>query len=68
MRHNFEKTMLFIEAGFHDTEYLKEVLGWLFQDADNATKDVDSPKRKQLRDDMAVAMRKIRSLLGESSK
>lgn len=63
MRHNFEKTILFIEAGFHDPEYLWEVLGWLLQDADNATKDVDNPKRKQLRDDMAMAIRKIRGLL-----
>ncbi len=62
-RHNFEKTMLFV-AGFHHPEYLKDVLGWLLQDAENIPKDTENPTRIQLRKDMADAMRKIRELVG----
>jgi hypothetical protein len=63
-RHNFEKTMLYVDAGFHDPEYLKDVLGWIFQDAGDVEKDASNPDRVQLRNDMASAMRKIRILLG----
>jgi hypothetical protein len=61
-RHNFEKTMLYVDAGFHDPEYLKDVLGWIFQSAGDVEKDTSNPNRVQLRNDMAKAMKKIRSL------
>ncbi|MHB1316767.1 MAG: hypothetical protein ACYCZW_02825 [Minisyncoccota bacterium] len=66
LRHNFEKTMLFVDAGFHDPEYLKEVLGWIYQDVGDAKKDVNNPNRVQLRSDMVNAMNKIRKLLGSN--
>ncbi|MDQ5968858.1 MAG: hypothetical protein QG579_15 [Patescibacteria group bacterium] len=66
LRHNFEKTMLYVDAGFHDPEYLKDVLGWLAQDAGDANKDTENPSRVALKHDMAEAMNKIRSLLGSA--
>lgn len=65
LRYNFEKTMLFVDAGFHDPTYLREVLGWLFQDSTDVPKDTDNPTRVALRNDMANAVRKIRELLGQ---
>lgn len=62
-RVNFEKTKLFIDAGFTGPAYLEEVLGWLLQDAHNAEKDINDPDRVQLRKDMAEEIKKIRSLL-----
>jgi hypothetical protein len=66
LRYNFEKTMLFVDAGFHDPGYLKDILGWLFQDAEDTKKDENNSTRVQLRKDMADAMRKIRRLLGSN--
>lgn len=65
-RANHEKTMLFIEAGFHDPEYLKDVLGWLVQDAQNAEKQKDNPRREETRLKIAEAMKKIRGLLNKT--
>lgn len=65
-RSNFEKTMEEVNAGNHDPEYLKEVLDWLIQDADNTEKDIDSPERVTLRHDMAEAIVRIRNLIAES--
>jgi len=62
-RVNFEKTKLYVDAGFTDPNYLEDVLGWLMQDADNAEKDIDDSTRVQLRNDMAQEIKKIRSLL-----
>lgn len=62
-RVNFEKTKLYVDAGFTDPNYLEDVLGWLMQDAHNAEKDIDDPNRVQLRKDMAEEIKKIRSLL-----
>ena len=68
LRHNFEKTMLYVDAGFHDTKYLGDVLGWLVSDAHDANKDINNPSRINLRNDMAEAMKKIRSLLGSTKE
>ena len=62
-RVNFEKTKLYVDAGFTDPNYLEDVLEWLMQDAHNAEKDPDDPARTQLRQDMAQEIKKIRSLL-----
>ena len=60
---NFEKTKLYVDAGFTDPNYLEDVLEWLMQDAHNAEKDSSDPDRTQLRKDMADEIKKIRSLL-----
>ena len=65
-RFNFEKTKLYIDAGFTDPNYLEDVLGWLMQDAHNAEKDPNDPARTQLRQDMAQEIKKIRVLLRKS--
>jgi len=62
-RTNFEKTMLYVDAGFTDSAYLGGVLDWLSQDAQNAEKDLENPVRVQLRKDMAEAISRIRNLL-----
>ena len=64
MRSNFQKTMLYVDAGFTDSVYLDDVLGWLMQDSQNAEKDTSNPSRVQLRHDMAEAIIKIRNLKG----
>lgn len=61
--YNFEMTMLYIDAGFVSKNYLSEVLGWLYQDAENIPKDTDNPESIALRQDLANAIRKIRALL-----
>ena len=66
LRQKKKKTMLYVDAGFHDPEYLKDVLGWLAQDAGDANKDTENPSRVALRHDIAEAMNKIRSLLGSA--
>ena len=63
LRHNFEKTMLFVDAGFHDPDYLEDVLDWLFQDANEASKNKENPSRIALRKDIAKAIKKVKSLL-----
>ena len=62
-RVNFEKTKLYVDAGFTDPNYLEDVLGWLMQDADNVEKQADVPVLVQLRQDIAQEIKKIRSLL-----
>ena len=63
-RVNFEKTKLYVDAGFTDSNYLGDVLGWLFQDAGDIEKQPDNPTRVQLRSDYAKEIKKIRDLLG----
>lgn len=67
-RVNFEKTKLYVDAGFTDPNYLSDVLEWLMQDADNAEKNPDDPARTQLRKDMAEEIKKIRGLLRKSQE
>lgn len=62
-RVNFEKTKLYVDAGFTDPNYLEDVLGWLMQDSDNVEKDINDPDRTQLRKDMAEEIKRIRGLL-----
>jgi len=61
-RTNFEKTMLFVDAGFTDANYLNDVLDWLSQDSQNAEKDSENTARVELRKDMSEAMKKIKKL------
>ncbi len=65
LRHKFEKTMFYVDAGFHDRDYLEEVLhDWLIaNDIDEMPKDKENPARVQLRKDMAKAILHIRALL-----
>ena len=63
LRTNFEKTMLYVDAGFNDRNYLNDVLSWLSQDAQNAHKDAGNNARVALRGAMAKAMVKIRNLM-----
>ncbi|MBI2676353.1 MAG: hypothetical protein HYX21_00140 [Candidatus Yanofskybacteria bacterium] len=65
-RVNFEKTKLYVDAGFNDPNYLGDVLDWLIQDADNIEKEPVDPARVQLRNDMAREIKKIRGLLKKS--
>lgn len=63
MRNNFEKTMFYFNAGFHESSYLSDVLDWLYQDAQNVEKMEENPERVQLRKDIAKAIRTVRALL-----
>lgn len=65
-RANLAKTMLYIDAGFTDSEYLKDVQGWLFQDARDVEKQEENPERAKTRKQVADALRKVRNLLNEA--
>ena len=62
-RSNLTKTMLHVDAGFRDPEYLRDVLGWLVQDADSMEKQPANPERVETRQQITEAIRKIRTLL-----
>lgn len=62
-RNNFSKTMLYIDAGFTDQNYLEEVLGWLMQDAQNIEKQPEDQERIKTRQQIANAIKKVRGLL-----
>ena len=62
-RNNLSKTMLYIDAGFTDPHYLEDVLGWLVQDAQAAEKQADNPDRAETRQQIAVAIKKVRGIL-----
>ena len=69
LRNDFEKTMLYVDAGFNDPEYLKDILGFLYSiDTPNAEKDTENSARVQLRHDMAKAMVKLRNMISVSEK
>ena len=58
-----------VDAGFTDPGYLDEVLkDWLVQDAQNAEKQDNNPKRVETRRQLAEAMKKIRNLLAEQTQ
>ena len=61
---NLSKTMLYVDAGFTDPEYLDEVLhDWLIQDAEDVKERTDNLERSETRRQIAAAMKKVRSLL-----
>ena len=62
-RHNFDKTMINIDAGFTDRNYLEDALDWLMQDAQDVEKILDDSEREETRDLLATAVKKIRTLL-----
>jgi len=66
-RKNLSKTMLYVDAGFTDREYLDEVLNdWLAQDAQGAEKQSDNLERTETRRQIATAIKKIRNILEQS--
>jgi len=60
---NLAKTMFYVDAGFNDPGYLRDVLEWLSLDADDVEKQPDNPGRVEMRNQIATAIRKIRLLL-----
>lgn len=62
---NIERNMLYVDAGFHDPEYLREVLGWLASDIEDAPIEKDNLLRQKTRNKMVTAIKKVRSLLEE---
>ena len=52
-----------MDAGFVDPNYLKDVLGWLIQDAKDIEKQPDNLGQAQLRNDYAKEIKKIRNIL-----
>jgi len=66
-RANFEKTRIYVEAGFTDWTYLQDVLHFLNVDAADIEKDPDDPAKTQLRKDVADEMKKIRSMMKEGA-
>lgn len=62
-RHDFDKIMINIDAGFTGRGYLEDALDWLMQDAQNAEKIPNDTERSKTRDLLAEAIKKIRKLL-----
>lgn len=68
-RINLSKTMLYVDAGFTDPDYLDEVLkDWLAQDAQNAEKQSNNPERIETRRQLSEAMKKIRNLIEKQTQ
>jgi len=65
-RNNLAKTMLNVDAGFIDPEYLEEVLEWLNNDLDDLEKDHgDSLERTETHRQIIEAIKKVESLLSD---
>ena len=65
-RHNFEKTKLFVDAGFDDPEYLDEILNNHRTDAVDLDKDSSDSALVQLRNEYAQELLKMRKMLGKT--
>ncbi|NTW45999.1 MAG: hypothetical protein HGB18_03000 [Candidatus Moranbacteria bacterium] len=69
LRNNVFKTLLYIDAGFDDPEYLDKVLNnWLVRDAERAEKLSDNPERAETRRQTAEAMNRVRALLAKNTR
>lgn len=62
-RINLQKTMLYADAGFRDVGYLSRVLGELYEDSADIEKNDKSPVRIKTRQQINLAIKKIRALL-----
>ena len=65
---NLELTMFYVDAGFTDPNYLGDVLDFLSQDSQNASKDSENEQKTQLRSDIYKAIIKIRHLMNPTKK
>lgn len=66
LRTRLAATMFYVDAGFTDPEYLNEVLHeWLLQEAENAEKKDNDPRRAETRHEIALAIKKVRNLLAK---
>ncbi len=61
---NLEKTMFFVDAGFHDPDYLAEVLGWLRSDC-GAARRTNHPEAVH---EIELRIDEIRILLPEERR
>jgi hypothetical protein len=63
-RSDLSTTMLYVDAGFTDPNYLEEVLSeYLSQSAEDAERDPSDPDRTLLREEIAEGIKKVRALL-----
>jgi hypothetical protein len=65
---NLELTMFYVDAGFTDPNYLGDVLDFLSQDSQNASKDSENEQKTQLRNDIQKAIIKVRHLINPVSE
>ncbi|MEK7669212.1 MAG: hypothetical protein AAB350_01285 [Patescibacteria group bacterium] len=65
---NLELTMFYVDAGFTDPNYLGDVLDFLSQDSQNASKDSENEQKTQLRSDIYKAIIKIRHLMNPTKE
>lgn len=64
LRSNVSRSMLYVDAGFTDPDYLDEVLNdWLVQDEETAAEEENNPEREETRRQIKEAMKKIENLL-----
>lgn len=63
LRHNLDKTMINIDAGFTGKTYLEDALDWLMQDAEAAEEIPGDTERAETRDLLAAAIKKVENLL-----
>ncbi|HET8574747.1 MAG TPA: hypothetical protein VFM02_01075 [Candidatus Paceibacterota bacterium] len=66
-RHDLDKTMVNIDAGFTGKLYLENACDWIMQDAEKAGKIPGDNERSKTRDLLAKAIRKVRRLLKEEN-
>lgn len=66
-RNNLAKTMIYVDAGFTDPDYLDEVLEWLHNDLDElGEEDDDSEERTETRRLFMEAIKKIENLISKA--
>jgi len=65
LKHELDKIMLYVDAGFHDKDYLEDVLEWLGQNAGDAPAESGNEARAALRREIASAIKKVRHLIAE---
>jgi hypothetical protein len=61
---NFNKTIFYVDAGFTDPSYLRDVLGWLDQDLENVEEGSAKPF-PALAEKIKAKMQEIKVILGE---
>lgn len=68
-RDHLSQTMLYIDAGFRDAELLKDTIDVLAEgEIDRVPKERDNPERVEIRNQMALALYKVKRLLAEQEK
>ncbi|MEK9157916.1 MAG: hypothetical protein AAB638_01895, partial [Patescibacteria group bacterium] len=65
-RHNFEKTKFYVDVGFTDPEYLKDVLEWLREDIKESGVDPDNLEQVKFQQEQLGEIDRVRELIAKT--